>query len=62
MKKVNPNSLFESQYAQNRREYFVYIAEMKKTPEKHQFSELRKVERKEVHIHEQRTGQIIKRN
>lgn len=40
----------------------MHITEMKKAPEKHQFSALRKVERKEVHIHEQRTGQIIKRN
>lgn len=39
----------------------MHITEMKKTPEKHQFSALRKVE-EEVHIHEQRTGQIIKRN
>ena len=62
MKKVNSNSLFESQYAQNGHRYFMHITEMKKTPEKHQFSALRKVERKEVHIHEQRTGQIIKKN
>ena len=62
MKKVNSNSLFEPQYAQNRHEHFVYIAEMKKTPEKYQFSALRKVERKEVYIYEQRIDQIIKRN